>query len=242
MKANPDDFVVLFPTHFSGSAAELVRQTHEEVWMEELELELDDSGGTVRLEDVELTVVVDEPLEGLAELAFTSPEPFEGSAAAMLDNHTALWRVVGPTGRQTAVQLLRFASTMVESGAAGVFLPGIRRLHSPRTIQRQAMSIDAQSLASVFVAAFDRDDWMRTRGLTSFGLPELQTPIDDGPNAAFFRLMDVASAMIGQNAPFNPGSSIQLGPYQWRLSSDGDGIEDTDVPVNGIHGVQTLSR
>jgi hypothetical protein len=242
MKAKPDDFVVLFPVHFSGSAAELVRQTHQEVWMEEIDVRMRDTGGAVRLEGVELQIVIDEPIEGLAELAFTSPEPFAGSATAMLDNHTAVWRVVGPSGRATAEQMLRFMGTMIESGAAGAFLPGIRRLHSPRTIQRQTMTIDARALTNIFVSAFDRDDWMRTRGLTSFGLPELQTPIVDGPNAAFFRLMDVASAMIGQDSPFQTGSRVQLGPYLWQLVDDQGGIEDTDVPVNGVHGLLTLRK
>ncbi len=242
MKANPDDFVVLFPAHFGGGATDLVRQTHAEVWVEDLELVLEEGRGRATFDDITLEIVLDEPLEGLADLAFTSPEPFAGSAAAMLQNHTVIWRVVGPSGLQTAQHLLRFMSTMIEAGAAGAFLPGIRRLHSPRTIQRQSMSIDAQSLTNIFVAAFDRDEWMRTRGLTAFGLPELQTPIEDGPNAAFFRLMDVASAMIGQNAPFKSGSRIQLGPYLWKLVDSDDGIDDVDVPVNGIHGVQTLRK
>lgn len=236
MKAAPDSFVLLVPNPWGDDALDLVRQTHEEVWQQELGLTVDEA----QVDGVAIAIVRDEPLPELVELAPTSLEPFGASALAMLEQHASIWRLVAEGGLASARSLLKFAGTLVESGASGVFLPNTLRLHSPRAVQRLTMELAPPALANFFVSAFDRDEWMRTRGLTALGMPEVETPVAGGLNAAYFRLMDLAAAMIAQGAPFPADSIIDLGSTDARLLDGPQGPDDAEVPVNGLHGVQSL--
>ena len=97
-----------------------------------------------------------------------------------------------------------------------------------------------QALTNLFINAWHEDGWMRTRGLTAFGLPELEAPVTRGLNAAYFDLMDVAANMIFQAAPFPTGSQLQIGRGMYTLSAGPSGPEDDEAPINGAFGVLTL--
>ena len=239
MKANPDDFVILVPHAWGPDAAALVKQTHAEVWQEELSLTMAEDGGDAVVSDVSVDIRVDEPIREIAQLAPTSLEPFGASAIALLEQHKAIWRLTAPGGPDAAAPLLRLVNSMTEAGASAALLPAIKRLHSPRSVQRITMNLDARALTNFFVNAFDDGDWMRTRGLTAFGFPEVETPIVDGLNSAYYRLMDLSAGMIGQAGPFPSGGRVRLGPYFFRLEEGPRGPDD-EIPVNGIHGVQSL--
>lgn len=239
MKANPDDFVLLVSNEFDASSPGYIRETHAEFWQEDVELTVGVGGGELGLPELTVHLVVDPPIAELAEFAGHALEPFGASDMVLLSRHTQIWRLVGQS-RFAAWPLLRLASTLIESGASAVFLPGTRQLHSPRAVRRLAMAPEADALTNFFVSAFDGDGWMRTRGLTPFGFPEIETPIADGHNAAYFRLMDVAAAMIANGRPFDDGASLTLGPHAHSLSAGPTGPLRDDLVINGLHGVQTL--
>lgn len=239
MKAQPDDFVLLIPNEFRADSAPYITETHAEFWQEDLNLAMRDDGATIELPEVEVDIVYDPAIPELAGFAGHALEPFGASDLALLERHTAIWRLIA-SGQLAAWPLVRLASTFIEAGASGVFLPATRQLHSPRAVRRLAMEPSADALANFFVSAFDGQGWMRTRGLTPFGMPELETEIVDGHNAAYFRLMDVAAAMIGSGRAFDDHASLTLGPHAHLLVGGPNGPLRDEIAINGLHGVQTL--
>lgn len=240
MKAQPDDFVILVANEFQPSSLPYLAATHGEFWQEDLPIELADGAGHIALPEAEISLFVDAPIPQLAQLTRHALEPFGASDLALLDRHTSVWRLVA-SGPFAAWPLVRVASTMIESGASAVFLPATQQLHSPRAVQRFAMDPTADAIANFFVSAFDGEGWMRTRGLTPFRLPEIETRIHDGHNGAYFRLMDVAAAMVANGRAFTSGAQLSIGPYVHTLTDGPNGPLRDEVEVNGLHGVQTLT-
>lgn len=244
MKATPDSFVFLAAAPWGIEALPLLEQVFVETWVEELRGVAEGEVAQLALEGQQATVVFDEPIPELTELTSTSLEPYAPTEVALLGNHTVIWRVTVPGGKANpkgsvfAVQLM---SALIEAGVTGIFLPLTMRLHSPRTIRR--FSVDPENeeaRANLLLNCWDQNDWMRSRGLTAFGLPELETPIADGANAAYFRIMDVAANMIAQNSPFPNGGSILAGPHLLHVKEGPQGPSDERIPFAGHFGVQTL--
>jgi hypothetical protein len=228
----------------------LLREVHEEFWIEDLDVSLaetdDGLAGTIEFADgFTASVWVEDPLPELEELSSNTIEPYGASQLVMLRDHVSTWRVTFDDGRvqgrANARRAAMLMSTFVESGAPGVFIPALVRLHSPGTVKRLAMDIDRlENLTTLITAAWHAADWMITRGLTAYGLPEVETPIDSGFNAAYFRLMDIAAGMLGQNAPFPSGAQIEMGPKLYELSDGPHGPTDEQVPISGHYGTQSL--
>jgi hypothetical protein len=254
-KATPDSFVGVAPVSWGLENTDVLTETHAVHWQEEATYEVEPvegeegvlARGRVVFEDgVEAVLVVEEPLEQLHTLAGTSKEPYTPTEVVMLKEHKASWRFVvkggSKRGTDAARHFARIASTMIEAGAAGIFMPGVVTLHSPRFIKVITMDLDqTQNLANLCVHAWHEEGWMATRGLTAFGLPELETPIDEGMNAAYFRLMDIAAGMIAQNKAFPDGSKLSVGPKTYKLTDGQDGPRDEQVPFSGTFGVQTIA-
>src|SRR5690606_23893657 len=118
-------------------------------------------------------------IEQLADIAGLSRDPFLPAEVALLKAHRAIWRVT-LTGerdrcRDTARRFARLLGTFVEAGAVGAFLPFALEMHSGRFIKQQTRDLsEIPSLVNLFVNAWNTDTWMVTRGLTVFGLPELE--------------------------------------------------------------------
>ncbi len=255
-KATPDSFVGIAPVNWDLDNTELLAETHAMNWQQETTWHVepvedtDDeqilAHGTITFDDgAEVTLIVEEPLAELHTLAGTSKEAYTPAEVIQLKGHTASWRfsVKGGSKRspRAARRFGRIASTLVEAGAAGIFMPGIVTLHSPRFVKVATMDLhQSQNLANLCVHAWHADDWMMTRGLTAFGLPELETPIDQGMNAAYFRLMDVAASMIAQNRAFPDDSKLTIGPHTFKLVDGQNGPRDEQVPFSGTFGVQTI--
>jgi hypothetical protein len=251
--AEPTDFVVIVPVTWTlERSAEMLEQLHGEHWFEEASYEIEPVGGgdegfrgrgTIRLErEPEISVIVEAPIEELAEM---QSRELAAQEIAQLQSHRAVWRLRTPgEGRPlpAARHTARVLGTLVEAGAPGVLVPMLRTFHSPRFIKRETMDPGAiPSLTKIFVAAWNSEDWMVTRGLTTFGLPELETPIDEGLNAAFFRLMDVASNMIMMGAPYPDDAQLQVGPKLLEVQPGPEGPEDREVPLAGHFGRLTLT-
>jgi hypothetical protein len=254
-KATPDSFVGVAPVSWGLDNADLLTQTHAGHWLEEAVYTVEpvesqagiSARGSVVFEDgVEATLLVEEPLEELHTLAGTSKEPYTPTEVVMLKEHTATWRFVLDGGTDRGVEAARYfsrvASTLVEAGAGGIFMPGLVTLHSPRFIKLVTMDPKKpQNITNLCVHAWHADDWMMTRGLTAFGLPELETPIDEGMNAAYFRLLDVAAGMLAQQRPFPEGSNLDVGPKSYRITTGRNGPADEQVPFCGSFGVHTIA-
>ncbi|MFU8802593.1 MAG: hypothetical protein ACNA8W_02180 [Bradymonadaceae bacterium] len=255
LKASPDSFVALIPVPWGMDGAALLEEVHGETWFEEARFELtvdEDEAegifahGRVMLgEEKEVGIVVEAPIDELLGLASMSREPFSATELLILEKHQAIWRLVLPCQRdrcrRDARLFARLLSTFVEAGAAAVFLPFCLQMHSPRVIKHLTMDLGEHSnLVNLFVGAFNDEKWMRTRGLTALGLPELETVVDEGLNAAYFRLMDVAASIILQQGPFPVGSELQLGPRLYEITAGPNGPDDPQVPVAGTYGVHTI--
>ncbi len=252
-QATPDSFVGVAPVSWGLENADMLTDLHERHWQEEATYVVEpvdeadvQARGTVTFADgAEALLLVEEPLEELHTLAGTSKEPYTPTEVIQLKQHTASWRFVVKGGKRKGIvparYFARIASTIVEAGAAGIFMPGLVTLHSPRFIKLVTMDIDqTHNLTNLCVHAWHQDEWMTTRGLTAFGLPELQTYIDEGMNAAYFRLMDVATSMLGKGGAFPADAKLTIGAGSYRLTDARQGPEDEQVPFSGTFGVQTI--
>lgn len=261
-RAEPNAFVGVFPVAWGFDNDELLSQTHQQNWQEKAtyatepvdgdeevlgrgSVEIFDAAGLAGRADI----IVEPPISELVHLVGTSKEPYTPTEAILLKEHKAVWRIVvspeadaGPRASIAAGRLFgRIASTMIEAGAGGLMLPAAVTLHSPRMIQMVTMDLSRpDALANLFVGAWHDDGWMATRGLTSFGLPELETPVDEGLNGAYFRLMDLSASMIAQSGPFPTGSRVTIGPRTFTLGEGRQGPDDEQVPVAGTYGVLTI--
>lgn len=258
LKATPDSFVGVAPVNWGIENTDLLEETHGIHWQQDSTFALTPSDspadaeagilarGTITLEDGAVAeLLVEEPIAELHQLASRSKEPYTPTEVVLLKNHSAAWRFVlkGGSSRspKAARDFARIAATLVEAGAAGIFMPGLTALHSPRFVKYLTMRLELpENLANFLVHAWHQDGWMMTRGLTAFGLPELETPVSDGMNDAYFRLMDVAANMITINRPFPHDSALTLGFKNYRIYDEQRGPRDEQVPMSGTFGVQTI--
>lgn len=252
-RAQPDSIVLLFPTPWTADESRLLQEVHEEFWIESIAVDLEPGenedvsfAGTITLADGFVAdAVVEAPIPELTSLSGNTIQPYAASELILLEQHESIWRVTLGNGAEESSNNARRAgklmSTFVEAGASGAFLPALVRLHSPGTVKKLAMDLDSlENLTTLVVSAWHGDDWMVTRGLTAMGLPELETPIDAGFNAAYFRLMDLAAGMVQQGAPYPSGSQIDMGPKRYKLTEGGKGPADEQVPLSGHYGKQSL--
>ena len=250
-RAEPDSLVALVPVHWDETQLSILSEVHPGVWAEALETDLDDPAAPalLRLDDGEATVSlqIDEALPELAEMTGMAKQPFRPSEIAQLQQHSAIWRLTmadvssAPVDRAHAFS--RLLTTCVEAGAPAVFLPFCIQLHSPSLIKHLAVDFSQPpAMINLFVNAWNDDQWMITRGLTVFGLPELETPIEGGLNDAYFRLMDVAAALLAKGQPYPEESRLQLGPHLYVTEKGPQGPEDKMVPICGVYGRTALIR
>jgi hypothetical protein len=243
MRATPDSFVVIVAAPWGANAASLLVQTYEQTWVEPVKISFEGSQeiGALTCGGISVSCIIEEPIPELVELCGSSYEPYAASEEVMLEMHTHVWRLVATGGMEASIALLKIMTAFIEAGGSGIFLPQALRLHSPRTIRVLSMEPDSeQALANIFVNAWHSGDWMRTRGLTAFGLPEIETPVADGLNGAYFRLMDIAANMIRRGGKFPSGSQIMAGPRTFKLEAGPIGPADDRVPMAGHFGVQAL--
>ena len=244
-RAAPDALVALIPVCWNEDQTEILSQVHPDVWAEPLEILSPDTSAVAafRLGDdlplIELRI--DEAIPELCDLVATAKEPFTPTEAIQLEGHDAIWRLTmaqiseQPIAR--AHGFARIVATAIEAGASGAFFPMCAQLHSPRLIKHLAVDFrQPPSLVNLYVNAWNDDQWMVTRGLTVFGLPELETPIKSGLNDAYFRLMDVAAGMLVQRDAYPAGANLQMGPHRYTVERGPAGPDDIMVPVCGAFG------
>lgn len=244
-RADPDSLVALLPVIWDPTQVELLADVHPQVWAEPIAADFDTSDAlasfTVGDVDSPVDVRVDEPIDELVEMIATAKHPFTPEEASRLEEHRSVWRLTMEDVSQAPIRrshaFARFVSTAIEAGAPGVFFPFCLQLHSPQLVKQLAVDFGKPpALINLFVGAWNDDEWMITRGLTVFGLPELETPIDDGLNAAYFRLMDVAAGMLVQRDPYPDGARLEMGPRLFRIEQGGRGPDDSMLPICGVYG------
>lgn len=254
--SSPNTLVALMVCPWVEQDPQLFAETHVDYWQAGLNIELGPfdtsnneedaiwSQGTITFDDGTIAqLIVEPPIPDILELADQCPVPFQATELHALEGHQSLWRVVIETeqrGRRAASRLIEVMTTFIAAGAAGVFMPSLATLHSPGLLRQQTKGANhPQTICQLCVSAWHEDDWMVTRGLTAFGLPELETPTHKGLNGAYFCLMDVAANMLFQMAPFPPESQLQVGHQMFSLDLGPQGPED-DININGTFGTMTI--
>ena len=249
--APPDSIVALVACPWERPDRAYLEAVFAEHWTERAELGADPDRGAWSIEGEEHAAIAwfrEGPVPELGALVGTSAEPLAPAEYEQLRTHRSTMRLVCPAGRRlgrrAAKRVSQALAALVEAGAPAVMLPALATLHGPRVIRRATMDLhDLGATAQLFVGAFHDGDWMRTRGLTAFGLPELEVNTrGHGRNGAYFTLMDTAATMLAQMARFPDGASLQIGPAFWTIGPGPIGIAaDETLPVNGAFGVMTLS-
>lgn len=254
----PDSLVALLPVSWGPDEISIFEEVHPQVWAEALpRISSDDPtcaaafqigvSETPSLPPFEITLHIDEPIPELLELVDAAKHPFDPSERLQLENHSAIWRItmtgLAAAPVRKARAFARFLASAAEAGAPAVFLPSSFQLHSSQLIRHVSVDLNQPpALVNLYISAFNDDEWMVTRGLTSLGFPELETSVAGGLNAAYFRLLDVATELIVQEAPFRPGARLQLGPHLYEIQPGPRGPEDTAIPVCGAFGRLALLR
>lgn len=251
-RAEPDSLVALVPVAWESGEIDLLADVHPDIWGEPLSvLEEPPSSAQAafRIGDCAppIAVHVDEPIAELTEMVATAKQPFRTTEILQLEDHRAIWRLVmadisdAPIARATA--FARLVATAIEAGAPGVFFPFCLQLHSPGLVKQMALDFEQPpALVNLYVNAWNDDEWMVTRGLTVFGFPELETPIESGLNDAYFRLMDVAAGLLTQRDAYPDGARLQLGPHLYTITRGPAGPDDSMVPICGAYGRLTIHR
>lgn len=249
-RAEPDSLVALIPVHWRDDETPLLAEVHRDVWAEPLNpLEVPSSVASFQIGSCPSPVRldIDEPIPELMEMTATAKQPFHTAEAIQLEGHTSIWRLTMDDVSEAPVErahcFSRLVSTAIEAGAPGVFFPLCVQLHSPGLIKQLAVDLSRPpALINLLVNAWNDDDWMVTRGMTAFGLPEIETPTEGGLNNAYFRLMDVAAGMLIQRDPYPDGARLQLGPHLFTVERGQSGPDDSMVPICGVFGRLSLIR
>lgn len=255
-QATPDTLIALMVCPWTSFAPEILQDTHADYWQASIKASWADvvptddedtpwSTGQIEFEDGTIArIIVEPPIEQLATLTDECPVPFQLSEIQLVEQHQSLWRVMikggQSKGRRAAKHLIELMTTFLAAGACGVFLPALARLHSPGMIRQLTQDPGhPQTISQVCLSAWHEDQWMITRGLTAFGLPELETSTNQGFNGAFFCLMDVAANMIFQMAAYPPDRQLQLGHKMYDITEGPAGPSD-DININGTFGTMTI--
>lgn len=249
--AAPDSLVALIPVSWTPDQITLLTEVHPDIWAEPLALTPPtvDGPGLLTLGDdgPEVTLHVDEAIPELVQMSATARQPYTSTELVRLEAHSAIWRLTLPDISGDPIALChgfaRLVATAQEAGAPGAFFPLCVQLHSPRLIKHLAVDFSQPpALINLLVSAWNDDDWMVTRGLTVMGFPELETPIEQGLNDAYFRLMDVAAGILVQGDPYPSGARLQLGPHLYTVEPGPRGPDDSLVPVCGSFGRLSIIR
>lgn len=248
--ASPDSLVALLPVSWSKDELPLLLEVHPQAWAELLRLDPNQSTPArpvFRIGDGELdnlpsvTVDFEAPIPELNDLVDIAKHPFDATETLQLNRHQAIWRLTlsGLSAQpiEHARAFARLIHTVIEAGAPGVFFPSCFQLHSSQFIRHLSVELNApQTLVNLFISAFNNDEWMVTRGLTAFGLPELETPTQGGLNGAYFRLLDVATETLLMTTAFRIGTTLWVGGQNFEVQAGPRGPDDQGLPVCGAYG------
>lgn len=252
--ATPDTLVAVMICPWLNQSPDVIAQTHQDYWSSPLTASWPEvvpegevwAQGTITFEDgTQASVLVEEALPDALDLVGECPIEFQPSEMHLLEAQRSCWRVSIPAGsklgKRAARHMIELMTTFTAAGAAAVFMPALMRLHSPGFIRQEGQDPDKpETIAKLCLSAWHEDDWMITRGLTAFGMPELEVPTGQGLNGAYFCLMDVAANMIFQMGAYPPGRQLQIGHHLYDINTGPRGPED-DLAVNGIFGTMTIS-
>ena len=244
--------VLVFPTDWHQFDPDRIRSAYAAVTQDVPEPPQEDGPAdsettTLNLGDGRISGWLEEAIPDLTDLIGTSPLPFDDGEIKALKNHTGTLRIIIEsldTPMATATFALRVCRGLVRSGCAGVFLPNIVRLHSPSCMEATlAQSTGIESTIKLLLSARDTESWMTTRGLTAFGLPEVETEIVGGAlNSAYFRILDISAHVLMTGNGLPDGTQVHVGPDLLQVQTGPNGPGDPMVPFNGHFGVLSVAR
>ena len=258
--ALPDTLIALIPCPWDETLdPDELNLTHQDHWQEGASYQWEVTGppgemlatGRVTFEGDEhsqAALWIEPPSREILEARYSMSQPLSAPEGVLLREHKSLWRfdlkAGSRLGRRAAKRMSQIMATMIEAGASAVLLPGVGRLHPAQFVRLQTMDLHApEAMANLFVGAWHHEGWMRSRGLTAFGLPEIETSTAAGLNGAYFQLMDVAANMLAQHASYPDGGTLEIGRDLLSVHlAPKDAPEDPANPLNGVFGVQRLIK
>lgn len=224
----PDSLILVFATPWDDDATARIAETHLEIYGSHL--------------DPTLQFEKDEPLSDLIEAARGSQPPFAETEVLALESQKVSWRFSIPNAKNSDLETVkRIAVCFSATGALAIFVPSTVRLFAPSVIRQLASSPEIDASTQLFVHAREAEGSLITRGLTAFGLPEIETTTAHGLNAAFFDLMDVAAEMLASGNRFETGDQLTLGPQLLEVT-EVTATPDPLSPISGTFGQIKIGR
>lgn len=213
----PNTLMIVLPTPWNDDFSDRVASTYLEIWDRELHSEGDDTKGMFRESDQSAVWIRDPMVDHLAESIAHSHPPFAESEQLIAAQHKVSWRVniESPTYADARF-LVRLMAAITANQSVATLIPSTGRAFPPTFTRQLSASDEIESVISFFVHAWTEGTIMRTRGLTAFGFPEVETEITGGKNEAYFNLLDLSASIILDGMP-SLSRVIDLGNAQHEL-------------------------
>ena len=231
-KLPPNSLILLFATPWDDDLGDRIGAVYGDVFADDLVIV-----GDQFVLDSRVTWSREEPLSDLLDAARGSQPPFAETELLALDAQTAAWKLSIASSKTSDIESMRrLAVCFASAGSLALFVPSTMRLFPPSIVKQVASNPEPNAAVQLLVHAWHNESFMRTRGLTAFGFPEVETDLERGLNAAFFDLMDVATAMIEANRPFRESERLTIGQSLFEVRP-GTIEPDPQSPVSGTFGV-----
>ncbi len=246
----PNTLMIVLPTPWNDGFYERVSSTYLEIWDCELFKESvdpkseDASGMTGILTDGDrrATWSCDPAVEHLAESIAHSHPPFAESEQLIAAQHKVSWRLsIESPSYEDARFIVRLMAAVTANQTVATLIPSTGRAFPPTFTRQLSASDEVESIISFFVHAWTEGTTMRTRGLTAFGFPEVETEISGGKNESYFNLLDLSASILLDGMPAL-SRTIDLGNSQYELGEMVDPAPDPENPIAGFYGVVKLAK
>lgn len=235
-KLEPNALLVIVSTPWEDDLQTRVTDAFADIFPSPISVDED----SIFVDGTTINVVKDEPLEALQEIVSLAQPPFAETEAYAVSAQVCSWRLsVEDATVNDLGPLKKVLVCLAASGALSFFVPATVRIFSPTFVRQSASDPSAHTSAHLFVHAWNAGDAMRTRGLTSVGLPELEIGTEEGMNGAFFNLMDAATACLESETPLTIDRTVLIGPRPYTLSNATDRTDQIS-PISGHFGVLRL--
>jgi hypothetical protein len=140
----------------------------------------------------------------------------------------------GASGLDRVRASLDLALAWIDAGASTIAFPSAGTVNDAKTmsaVEPERLDADHASALMVSMAMMgsgeDGRTWLRTRGLSQFGLPDLCTTLPAMPQPpaesiqrAQVLFSSVAPYMIARDRPVQPGEIIKMAGQTWKVGSE----------------------
>ncbi len=237
----PNTLMIVLPTPWTDGFYERVASTYLDIWDREL-MRTINAEDTLNDGDEKARWIQDPLIEHLLESIQHSHPPFAESEQLIAAQHQVSWRVsVESPTYADARFLVRLLAAITANQSVATLIPSTGRAFPPTFTRQLSASDEIESIISFFVHAWTEGTTMRTRGLTAFGFPEIETEIVGGKNEAYFNLLDLSASILLDGMP-SLSRVIDLGNAQYELGEMIEPRPDPENPIAGSFGVLKLAK